>query len=226
MICTVIADIRNVTPECPFYKLGDEVKDHIFAAKNPNLRKERIGAYLTLYALTERIFSSSPKIIWANNGKPFYEDENIYFNISHSKDMIAVSISDTKQIGVDIEGEIDSDKAQRLEDRFFRGLTFSDAPLAADYLYARVSSCGNVEFFEIASSGGFSVENEDVIITSVQTSDSFSARWTLYEATMKSGGGGFTSLPCLDMMLLESRADIKKIKNSSGVYFITTATSK
>lgn len=35
------------------------------------------------------------------NGKPFI-DKNIYFNISHSKDLVAIAISDS-EVGVDIE---------------------------------------------------------------------------------------------------------------------------
>ncbi len=213
MIYTVIADISNFFADPPALPLGEEVKRHIMSAKNEELRRQRCGAYLVLSEITKRLFEKSPKIIWSENGKPKYEGEKIYFSISHSDGAVAVSISDTANIGVDIETEIPKERAARLEARFFPGLSFSDRPIDVKYIFQRLSKDGllteTLEDFK-----------------SVNFSESFSARWTLYEAAMKSGGGGFTSLPCLDMLLLETGADIIKTVINNNIYFVATAKAK
>ncbi len=228
MIYTFLADISCIEVPCTNSYLGDKVVGYIELLKNPRAKKERSCAYILLSHAVKELFGKNPEIIWADNGKPRFADENIYFNISHSRDLVAVTISDRGAVGVDAEGEIDPERGRRLEMRFFSGLTFSDSHLDVKYIYSKIDSEGNVCFSEFAEADDGKLISSDgrLTMSSVPHSESFSARWTLYEARLKCDGGGFTSLPCLDMLLLESRADIKKIKVNSQVYYLTTATGK
>lgn len=45
---------------------------------------------------------SRESIIYNDKGKPYLRNSNIYFNISHSKDLVAIII-DNKECGIDIE---------------------------------------------------------------------------------------------------------------------------
>lgn len=42
------------------------------------------------------------KIIYNSNGKPYLKEEQIYFNIAHSNDLVAIAVSDS-EVGIDIE---------------------------------------------------------------------------------------------------------------------------
>ncbi len=226
MICTAFAKTEVFSEDFPALPLRGEVLEHISSAKNEGLKNERIAAYSLLSLVTKKIFGKEPRIIWSENGKPAYENERIYFNLSHTAGLVAVCISDERCVGVDVEGEIPPERADRLEARFFSGLTFSDSQLSVKYLYADACD-GEITFFDLSEMDGrLLCPEKNITLSAVYHSDSFSARWTLYEATMKSGGGGFTSLPCLDMLLLDTLADIKKININSTVYYLATAASK
>ncbi|UZO81320.1 4'-phosphopantetheinyl transferase superfamily protein [Aquimarina sp. ERC-38] len=43
------------------------------------------------------------KLAYTSYGKPFFEGENIKFNISHSGNMVVCAITETKEIGIDLE---------------------------------------------------------------------------------------------------------------------------
>lgn len=45
---------------------------------------------------------SAQKILYETNGKPYIENSNIYFSISHCNDMVAIFVSNNRN-GVDIE---------------------------------------------------------------------------------------------------------------------------
>ena len=79
--------------------------------KMPLIRKNKIDKYvfdedkkLSLGAgvLLNKINIINKTIVYNENDKPYVNDNSIYFNISHSDNLVACAISD-KEIGVDIE---------------------------------------------------------------------------------------------------------------------------
>ena len=117
----------------------------------------------------------------SENGKPYFEDSDLHFNIAHSEDMVAIAYSKDGDIGVDIEGEIEEKRAEKLEIRFpkIAGIKAqkSDTDLQA-YIMNEVG-----EILPLA------LDFAD---------DNFTAKWTIAEAVMKCFGGGFSALPSIE----------------------------
>lgn len=70
-------------------------------------KRASIAAWMLLNdALKKNNIDLSKKIICLNEyGKPYLKGTNLYFNLSHSKNMAAVALSNCK-VGIDIEAEL------------------------------------------------------------------------------------------------------------------------
>lgn len=44
-----------------------------------------------------------PEIEYSTYNKPYFKESNIFFNISHSNDLVVCAINDTYEIGIDVE---------------------------------------------------------------------------------------------------------------------------
>ena len=251
MIYTVIADIKNFNADkflekCvsgeDFFKIekcrinplpssvyaspsiSAELLDHIRSVSNERLRKERCGAYLLLSAVVKNMLGFVPEVKFSQNGKPFFEREwGIYFNLSHTNDLVAVSLSDEGSVGVDAEAEISPERAARLEARFFSELSINSRPLDVRYAFCKIDESGEIDLAAVEADFSSEICIHKSTVARVNYTCDFGARWTLYEASLKCNGGGFTSLPCLGMLLLETKADVLRLKTDHGEYFITTA---
>jgi hypothetical protein len=141
--------------------------------------------------------------------KKTFTDENglviesqIYINISHSDGTVAVSISDEREIGVDIQSEISKDKAERLKVRFFDGLEITSDSIGIKYYYCHLTE-DEASFEEI---------------TLPDVSDlNFTVKWTYAESLMKLYGRGFGEISNLDTLSQYSSTEIKIIPNSPFV---------
>ena len=203
-----------------------EILEHIKSVSNDKFRKERCGAYLLLSAAVKKMLGFMPPVHFSQSGKPYFDEEiKIYFNISHTTDLVAVSISDESAVGVDAEAEISLERAARLEARFFSELSISERPLDVIYAFCEISEDGNILIREIENKNISEIQSGKTKISSVNQSYSFGARWTIYEASLKCNGGGFTSLPCLGMILLETKSDTVRIVTEDKEFFVTTASS-
>ena len=207
--------------------IPSEIMEHILQTNNPRLKKERCAAYYLLSALCQKIIGYIPKIEWSGTGKPSFVNTYLHFNLSHTNNMVAVTLSDQGAVGVDIEGEIEKERAARLERRFFSELSIFDSPLDVRYFYCELDSrCGKfIPIDESFSSGEVASKNSQSIrsFKKIFSSESFAAKWTLYESSLKCDGGGFTSLPCLNMLLLETRADLRLIETEGEKYYLSTS---
>ncbi len=209
-----------------------EIKEHIFKANDPDLRKERCAAYYLLVAICQKLIGFMPKIDWNNSGKPKFVNNCLYFNLSHTNNMVAVTLSDSCAVGVDVEVEIGKERAERLERRFFSDLTISDRPIDVEYFCCQFDSFGGGRFIPMDSCDLLNEKGENMNgknlfpiknFKKIYSTDSFSAKWTLYEASLKCDGGGFTSLPCLSMLLLETKADTRLIETDCLKYYLSTS---
>ena len=144
MICTFIVDSENVKHfyekrDChiwqPLTLISAETLDYIKNTKNETTRLERFAAYSLLFFAASEIFGVKILRIDRNkNGKPFiaeakktHEPREIYFSISHSGDLCAVTLSDEGECGVDIQVEPKNYMAQRIEKRFLSSPILSEA---------------------------------------------------------------------------------------------------
>lgn len=114
-------------------------------------------------------------------GKPFLVGVDTKISISHNEDFVAIAYTKMREIGIDIENEIAEEKAERLSARFpqIASLNIQSSSGKVDGIYA----------FEMTESGALTPLNL------TPADDSFTAKWTAAEATMKCDGRGFSALP-------------------------------
>ena len=205
-------------------KLRKEIFEHINSVSNERLKKERCSAYLLLSLVVREFLGFMPQVKFTQSGKPYIDSgSGLYFNLSHTTDLVALSISDEGSVGVDAEGEIAPERASRLEARFFSELSISSRPLDVKYAFCKISEDGRFSLFTEKEESPTVSKLGGATLSRVNQGASFAARWTLYEASLKCNGGGFTSLPCLGMIILETKVDTVQIKIGCTEFFVTTS---
>jgi hypothetical protein len=101
---------------------------YIRKTKNEELKRIRVHAYLSLFATLKTFFSAEGKV--THEGKPEFiyneqadgEKKKLYISISHTDKITLVAVSDEGEIGVDIEGVISPEKADRVEKRYLENV--------------------------------------------------------------------------------------------------------
>lgn len=101
---------------------------YIRKTKNEDLKRIRAQAYLSLFATLKTFFSAEGKV--THEGKPEFiyneqadgEKKKLYISISHTDKITLVAVSDEGEIGVDIEGVISPEKADRVEKRYLENV--------------------------------------------------------------------------------------------------------
>lgn len=97
-------NIDNITEDIyrrEYHKLTKNRKDKVDHYINLKDKKLSLGAEILLKYGLNNLNLKFDNIIYKNE-KPYFENENIYFNISHSGNYVICSISD-KEVGCDIE---------------------------------------------------------------------------------------------------------------------------
>lgn len=83
-------------------------------------KSESLIARYILIKMLDYFDIETPNIIISKNGKPYFEDSNIFFNYSHSKKYIACGISNY-ELGIDIE-ETDRIISDSLSKKYLNGV--------------------------------------------------------------------------------------------------------
>ncbi|MBO5151428.1 MAG: 4'-phosphopantetheinyl transferase superfamily protein [Methanobrevibacter sp.] len=103
MIKLAYLNVENLDLEKSYNLLPKERKDKVDFYRFDKDKKLSAGAYLLLKKLLKEIGIDDFEIKIGKYGKAYISDqENIYFNMSHSSKFVACAISD-KEVGVDIE---------------------------------------------------------------------------------------------------------------------------
>ena len=95
--------------------------DSLCEKSNSLAKAESISAYLNLAICLQEngIKTEDLNIVRNSHGKPYFEDSDIFFSISHTSKYFAVAIADA-EIGIDIESkDMSEDKMQNIAKRFF-----------------------------------------------------------------------------------------------------------
>jgi len=96
-----------------FYKkaalmLPNEKQDSVLRIAHERAKKESILAWLLLrYALSDNGITKMPAIDFSEKGKPFFGDNEVYFNLSHSGSKVCVALSFKDEVGVDVQKKAD-----------------------------------------------------------------------------------------------------------------------
>ena len=86
----------------PPRSFGAAFMAHIGAIRAPTARASSVSAWALLYkTLTERGLPVG-RVAFGPHGKPFFEDVDVQFSVTHAGSIVAVSVSD-RPTGVDVE---------------------------------------------------------------------------------------------------------------------------
>ena len=82
---------------------------------------EHNEAYLLLYDMLKKHFDIEyPIVLRTSNGKPYIENDGVFFNLSHTDGLVCCVVADTP-CGVDCEKIIDKSNLMGLAKRYFVG---------------------------------------------------------------------------------------------------------
>ena len=87
-------------------------QSHLQLLKNPQKRLH----WLAYRVLLQEVLGSDFEIHYLNDGKPVFVSPQKFLSVSHSKDFVAVFLSDTQPVGIDIEKI--SDRIQNVVPKF------------------------------------------------------------------------------------------------------------
>lgn len=209
MIYTVIFDSRKrensirIKKDCRALRqsilpLSAEISEYIDKAKNQSVNEERRAAYTSLLCSLKLFFDiDDARIVRDDSGKPRLLDDEVYFNISHSDGVTAVTLSDECEVGVDIQCQIEKNREKALEKRFIGDLKIKNERLDLKF-YLCDENNGYFDFYEV-----------DIDISEC---DSFSDKWVVLESLLKLSSGGFGDLHRTKNLAENTLTDIRKIK--------------
>lgn len=223
MIYTVISSLKENRIEinkrdCRFIRqplslLSEKTKEYIESGKNESHRAERRLAYLTLISSLKAFYNiDNPEITVSEQGKPYIKDKAVYFNLSHSNGMAVVCLSDEGEVGVDLQSEIDSERAERLKERFFASLEVKNESVGAEYYYCELL--------------GEDAEIYRITLPDFQPCEAdFSARWVSAESIMKLTGRGFADADRVSDLKKDTKTEIKAL-DFDGKYYLAISVSR
>ena len=105
MLRLYYANVRALDTDAPGCALSDYRRAKLSKQKNPAARRQGLGAELLLrHALRDAAaeYTWPPTITVGENGKPAWDVEGLYFNLSHSGDWAACAIAD-RPLGLDVQ---------------------------------------------------------------------------------------------------------------------------
>ena len=190
--------------------------ERIHSTGSEKMRKERLAAYLLASYATRQITGKAAEIFWKENKKPTLKDSSCRISISHTDRLVACSLSEGSDVGVDVEKEISKSRISRLDERYFTKMNFSLKPLDVSYFFFTLSSEGSLNKSKISF---IPVLDTDFSFDS----GLFTAKWCTYEAMVKQGTLSKSSdyLDCK----ISAKADIKEIVIEKEKYYISTVSN-
>lgn len=205
--------------------------DYIDSTKNGQTKHCRKTAYTALFYSLYWLFGITSVNIQRNKyGKPYLTDDvcgkRVYFSISHSKEVVAVTISDLGDVGVDVEAFVDKAKGERLEGRFLSQIQPRQEDLKIRYLYFNEGE--NPSLSEIFPQNiNITNYNDKINADKDETvSPWFTAKWTYCESVLKCEGVGFCGL--VDFQSIEEgiNCDNRILKIGEDYFSLSCAIKK
>lgn len=215
MIYTVIKNMDCPLPRQSIEIIPNSVIKYIESARNEKTKKERLYAYTTLFfSLRELYKITDCSIARTEYGKPYLVSPNgtsplPEISISHSDGIVAVSLSDEGEIGVDVQNEIDTLRAEKLMERFFRGVRTNVNFQPVSYLSLNTDSDGRLYL---------SMDE-----TRSESELGFTHKWALCESALKCKGGGFSDIGQINNIIEAISADVRTIEYQGKTFAISTA---
>lgn len=142
------------------WKIEEDIKylssllDNLDFAVNTHSNK-RLLEQVTVRVLLKTLTNEEKKIEYLSSGKPYLADTSYHISISHTKGYVAIILSKTKLVGIDIEYV--SSKVQRVRDKFISDKEFIDSDKELNHLLLhwatketifKIQDCENISFKE------------------------------------------------------------------------------
>ena len=115
---------------------------------HPSKRLEWLASRILLKQLGKCV----PLVCYDDNGKPYLENQNICFSITHTNNFAAVVISGKKTTGIDIE--YPSSRISKLADRFIHPEEKAFIPHQKEALYHALLWCAKETIYKTVNSPG------------------------------------------------------------------------
>ena len=147
-------------------------------------KKARFCAYSSLFfALCEIFDEKNADIRFSEDGKPYLIncDKKIYISVSHCIGLSAVCMSDDGEVGIDIQDEIDLERADRLKNRFFKDLEIKN----------NLQNENKILIFEFSDGIPALTTFGEKDLAIIDSTLDFTEKWSLAESLLKCDGGGF-----------------------------------
>ena len=223
MIKAFLMDARALTLECA-EKIIDATPAlaGVITAKEKSRRLESAAAYMLLsFAVRSLGYGALPRVLRADGGKPYFEDSDISFSLSHRPGAALAFISDEGEVGADIELIKEPDRMAKMAERYLSGIEASaeNAP-DIDVLVCDVSESGEIKL--VRENADF--VNKNLHISRKCAPDTPYLGWTMLEAALKIGGGGFSDYPRVGEIIPTLAAAHYEAKIGDLEYAITLAT--
>ena len=96
--------------------------DSLEKRKNRDGVRESFAALALLRELLSMRGIETDRLVFrrSESGKPYFEDTNLHFSLSHSKGYVAAALSDAAEVGIDIEcADVPRERAEKMIKRFF-----------------------------------------------------------------------------------------------------------
>ncbi len=155
------------------------------------------------------------EITRAPNGKPMLVGSDIHFNISHSGDLIVLAMSNEREVGVDVQENIDSARAARLSGRYFTKPIVTHPLSDAKYFYISQTD-RSVDFVFMDK------KTPDCILVP-RSQNEYTDVWTVGEAILKCDGRGFEAMTQLDEIAGTAMTDTVNLILDGKRYSLTVA---
>ncbi len=214
------------------HKLGDEVKNRINEAKNPESRRARFGAYslvLKMYAeLKNRLGfpEEAPEICYTGTGKPYFKANDSLQNlpklsISHDSELCVCAFSLSSEVGADIQSMPKRRlNLSRIADKFFAPMRNVDSSLRAESREAELE----ILFYKCSGTDILPTDKLSVKrIKDARLSPDFLSKWTLLEAVLKMGGEGFGDASRADKLIETAETATLLLDLDGTEYYISVA---
>ena len=176
-------------------------------------------AYAMLDTLYRAKFNTPTPIIEKNEyGKPYFVDGSCHFSISHGKGLCAVLLTDEGECGVDIEPEIEENRAKKIDTRFLCD-RLPVRSLKRD-IELRLELTGGVNAQEPKPSGEVEIQELEVGGAEGLTT---TAKWTVLEAVLKMSGEGFAAFSKRLEIAAGARTKTLLFANENRAFYVTVA---
>lgn len=96
----------------------------LIALKEKIQSESRLKEKVAVRVLLKNLTGSEKPIHYQDNGKPYFNDRLTHISISHTKNYAAVVLSETQDIGIDIE--YISDRVKRIQSKFIGEAEYID----------------------------------------------------------------------------------------------------